>query len=137
MPVKIEPLIGVWESLPAPQQAQLGRSNCGLREGVLLGARINRCDTLVRIRIGPLSKAGFERFLPHGPGAAALQAMLGAFCTIGIAFEVRLVLRAAHAHGFSLAPSEPQGGARLGVNAFLLAAPSTRDREDASYVLSP
>jgi type VI secretion system protein ImpH len=137
VPAKVEPLIGVWETLPAPQQAQLGRNHCALRQGVLLGARINRCDTLARIRIGPLTKTGFERFLPHAPGAAALRSMLATFCTVGIAFEVQLVLRAADAQGFSLSPSEPQGGARLGVNAFLLAAPSARDREDASYVLRP
>lgn len=137
VPAKVEPLIGVWETLPAPQQAQLGRSHCALRQGVLLGARINRCDTLARIRIGPLTKTGFERFLPHAPGAEALQAMLATFCTTGIAFEVQLVLRAADAQGFSLSRTEPQGGARLGVNAFLLAAPSACDREDASYVLRP
>ena len=137
VPVKIEPLIGIWETLPAAQQAQLGRSHCGLREGVLLGERLNRCDTLARIRIGALGKEDFERFLPHGPGAAALQAMLAMFCTVGIAYEIRLLLRAADARGFSLHPSEPQGGARLGVNAFLLSAPSECDRQDASYVLTP
>jgi type VI secretion system protein ImpH len=137
VPVKVEPLIGVWETLPARQQAQLGRSHCSLQQGVLLGARINRCDTLARIRIGPLDRAGFERFLPHGPGAAALRAMLATFCTVGIAFETRLIQRAADAHGFTLHPTEPEGGARLGVNAFLLAGRSARDREDASYLLKP
>lgn len=137
VPCKVEPLIGIWEVLPAPQQAQLGRSHCSLREGVLLGERLNRCDTLARIRIGPLGKEDFERFLPHGPGAAALQAMLAMFCTVGIAFEIRLLLRAADACGFSLHPSEPEGGARLGVNAFLLGSPSACDREDASYLLTP
>jgi type VI secretion system protein ImpH len=137
VPFKVEPLIGVWEALPVPQQAQLGRSHCGLRDGVLLGERINRCDTLARIRIGPLGKADFDRFLPRGPGAQALQAMLAMFCTVGIAFEIRLRLRAADTGGFRLHPTEPQGGARLGVNAFLLNAPSESDREDASYLLVP
>jgi type VI secretion system protein ImpH len=137
VPVKVEPLIGVWETLPAPQQAQLGRSHCSLQQGVLLGARINRCDTLARIRIGPLDRNGFERFLPQGPGAAALQAVLASFCTVGIAFEVRLILRAADARGFRLHPTEPEGGARLGVTAFLLASPSPCGREDASYLLKP
>ncbi|WP_377702424.1 type VI secretion system baseplate subunit TssG [Pseudoduganella sp. UC29_71] len=137
VPCKVEPLIGVWEALPAPQQAQLGRSHCSLRQGVLLGERLNRCDTLARIRIGALGREDFERFLPHGPGAAALQAMLAMFCTVGIAFEIRLLLRAADACGFSLHPSEQEGGARLGVNAFLLSSSSTRDREDASYLLTP
>ncbi|WP_228894076.1 type VI secretion system baseplate subunit TssG [Pseudoduganella aquatica] len=137
VPAKVEPLVGVWEALPAPQQAQLGRSHCCLRKGVLLGERIHRCDTRARIRIGPLSKADFERFLLHGSGAAALQGMLAMFCTVGIAFEIRLLLRAADARGFSLHPSEQEGGARLGVNAFLLGAPSAHDREDASYLLTP
>lgn len=135
VPVKVEPLIGVWETLPLAQQAQLGLCHCGLRQGVLLGERLHRCDTLARIRIGPLDKAGFERFLPRGAGAVALQAMLAMFSTGGIAFEIRLRLRAPAAHGFSLHPSVAEGGARLGVSAFLLAAPSPCDREDASYLM--
>jgi len=137
VPARVEPLVGVWEALPAPQQAQLGRSHCCLRAGVLLGERIHRCDTRARIRIGPLAKADFERFLPHGSGAAALKAMLAMFCTVGVAFEIRLRLHAADARGFSLHRSEREGGARLGVNAFLLEAPPAQDREDASYLLAP
>lgn len=137
VPAIVEPLVGVWEALPMPQQAQLGRSHCCLRAGVLLGERMHRCDTRARIRIGPLAKADFECFLPHGSGAAALKAMLAMFCTVGIAFEIRLRLRAADARGFSLHRSEQEGGARLGVNAFLLEAPPAHDREEASYLLAP
>jgi type VI secretion system protein ImpH len=135
IPMQVEQLVGIWEELPSQHQAQLGCGNCSLADGVLLGERQYRCDTRARIRIGPLDKAGFERFLPHRAGAAALQAMLAMHCTVGIAFEVRLLLRAEDAHGFSLRRSEADGGARLGVNAFLLAAPSPRDRDDASYLL--
>jgi type VI secretion system protein ImpH len=137
IPMQVEQLVGIWEGLPPQHQAQLGRGNCSLADGVLLGERQYRCDTRARIRIGPLDKAGFERFLPHRDGAAALQAMLAMHCTVGIAFEVRLLLRAEDVHGFSLHPSEDDGGARLGVNAFLLAAPSRQDRDDASYLLQP
>jgi type VI secretion system protein ImpH len=137
IPMRVEQLVGIWEGLPPQHQAQLGRGNCSLADGVLLGERQYRCDTRARIRIGPLDNAGFERFLPHRDGAAALQAMLAMHCTVGIAFEVRLLLRAEDAHGFSLHASEDEGGARLGVNAFLLAAPSQQDRDDASYLLQP
>lgn len=137
VPFQVEALVGIWQKVPMAQQAQLGAANCSLSEGVLLGGRVHRCDTRARIRIGPLDKAGFERFLPHSEGAAVLEAMLGMYCMVGMTFEVRLVLRAADVRGFSLHPTEASGGARLGVSAFLLAGRSPHDRDDVNYVMTP
>lgn len=137
VPFRVEQLVPAWDTLPPRHQAQLGVANVDLDAGVLLGERMHRCDTLARIRIGPLGRADFDRFLPRQEGAVALKAMLGLFCGASLTFEVRVVLRASDVRGFGLCLDEVSGGARLGVNAFLLDGPSERDRDDATYFVQP
>ena len=129
VPFQIEPLAGEWQQLPPQHQAQLGVANVGLDGGMLLGQRLYRCDGLARIRIGPLDKDNFNRFLPGADGALALAALLQLHCGAGMRFEVRLMLRAADIGALQL------GGARLGVDSWLPAASIMRDRDDARYLL--
>ena len=133
VPFVVEPLIGVWTELPPPHQAQLGVAHVGLDAGVLLGARIFECDSRVRVRIGPLGRDDFEDFLPGRAGAASLAALLSQYCGAGITYEIRPTLRAADVCGCHLGAGE----AALGVDAYLLAGPSARDRDDTFYLLHP
>jgi type VI secretion system protein ImpH len=127
VPFQLEQLAGAWQPLPPEHQAQLGVANASLDGGVLLGARLYRCDTLVRILIGPLDKASFDRFLPGADGAQALAALLQLHCGAGMDYDVRLLLRAD-----AIAPL--RFGARLGVDSWLPGGAS-RDRDDARYLL--
>jgi type VI secretion system protein ImpH len=72
----------------------LGRQNCILGRGLTLGPRQPLRGRRVRLRIGPMSRADFEYFLPEARGASALAAFLRLFKLDGMAFEVQLVLRA-------------------------------------------
>ncbi|CAN7622309.1 type VI secretion system baseplate subunit TssG [Pseudoduganella sp. LjRoot289] len=137
VPFQVEALVGIWEKVSEAQQAQLGAATCSLDEGMLLGDCVYRCDTRARIRIGPLDKAGLERFLPGSEGAAALEAVLGMYCMVGMTFEVRLALCAEDVRAFSMNHAETTGGARLGIDAFLLDGPSPCDRDDLNYVMTP
>jgi len=129
VPFQLEQLAGEWQQLPPQHQAQLGVANASLEGGMLLGQRMYRCDALVRIRIGPLDKDRFNRFLPGADAALALAALLQLHVGAGMRFEVRLLLRCAE-----MAP--PQlGQVRLGVDAWLPAGPVARDRDDTSYML--
>lgn len=134
VPFELQQLIGCWEDLPPADQARVDVANVGLASGVLLGARIYRRDTRARLRIGPLDRAQFERFLPGGASARALEQLLGMFCGAGITFEVRLVLERAAVRGTTLA-SDSQ--ARLGLDAFVLETPPSDHREDIRYLLRP
>lgn len=132
VPIGVEQFVGGWDVLSAGQQARLGQRNCRLGEGATLGERIWRHDLTLRIRVGPLARKQYERFLPGAGGALALEKMLRMFVTGASQCEVQLVLRAAEVHGVSLLPD---AGARLGVDAFLATAAATRDRGDLCYRL--
>lgn len=134
VPFELQQLVGCWEDLPAADQAQVDVGNVGLASGVLLGARIYRRDTRARLRIGPLDRDQFERFLPGGAAARELEQMLGLFCGAGISFEVRLILHRREVGGARLASNSQ---ARLGLDAFVLEAQPGDHREDIRYLLRP
>jgi len=135
VPVQVQQLVGEWQLLPERHQARLGVANVSLDGGVLLGMRIYSCDARVRIRIATPDRSAFERFLPGGDGAISLHALLQLPVGAGMRYEIRPVLSADDVRGFSLAPSEQAGGARLGVNAYLQQGPCTQDRDDTMYLL--
>jgi type VI secretion system protein ImpH len=130
VPVAVEQLAGEWQTLPAEDQASLGRANVSLDGGVMLGERMYRCDTRVRLRIGSMDRDSYERFLPGRSGMCSLASMLGLHCGIGMTYEVHLILRAADTRGTSLDASS-----RLGVNTRLLSAPATQDSDELMYLL--
>ena len=135
VPVTLEETVGHWSRLDAQEQGALG-AGAVLGENTMLGARSWRPDLRARLRIGPLSRARFERFLPSGDMAAALARMLTLFGVPGIDFEVQLVLRAGE-----VAPSQLGGAAavgspvRLGRTSFLVTGPADSDRADMRYLV--
>lgn len=130
VPVTVEQLVGEWRELPLADQAQLGRQNVALDGGVMLGSRTYTCDARVRLRIGPLDKERYERFLPGHPSAHHLQAMLELHCGIGMTWEVHLIQRAQDMQGVCL-----DGASRLGINARLLSEPTAQDHDELMYLL--
>lgn len=130
VPFALEQLVGAWQPLPARQQARLGEANVDLDGGVLLGARIYRCDERVRLRIGPLDRERFNDFLPGRAAAVQLSAMLGLHCGVGMTYEVHLILRAPEVRGAHLG-----AGCQLAVNTWLIDKPSSRDRDELMYLL--
>jgi type VI secretion system protein ImpH len=137
VPFEVEQLLDDWDCLPPEHQARLGVGNVSLGDGFLLGERIYRCDTRVGLRIGPLDRDELELFLPGRSSAQCLERMLGMYCGVGLVFEVHLILRREDVTGFVLAGSDAPGGARLGVDVFLLDGTSPDDRDDLSYLLYP
>lgn len=134
VPFELEQFVGCWRQLAPEHQAQLGVRNTNLGVGMVLGTRVYCRDMRVRVRIGPLDKEAFERFIPGASGMKALNKMLGMFCGAGLTFEVRVVLRKEDVRGMKLSAS---GGPRLGIDAFLLNQPASSDRDGAVYLLRP
>jgi len=85
------------------------------------------------VRIGPLRRAQFERFLPHAEGARALRTMLGLFAAPTLSYEVVLVL----AHGELRQVALAGGPQRLGRDSFLITKPAAKDRADMVYDMRP
>jgi type VI secretion system protein ImpH len=129
VPVAVEQFVGTWDTLRPEHRNALGSGNCALSGGVVLGQRMWRRDLCARIHMGPLARQAFERFLPGGPGALALAALLRSFAAEGVGWEVRLHLRAGEAQAARL----QAGGPRLGFDAFMMPGEGTRD--DVTYVI--
>jgi len=137
VPVRLQEGIGHWDALAPDEQGVLGaaagRPGAVLGQAAVLGRRCWRPDLRVRVRIGPLRRAEFERFLPHAPGALALRTLLGLFAAPTLAYEVVLVLARSEPRPVLLAG----GPQRLGRDSFLITRPEARDRADMVYDMRP
>ncbi|MGX4640111.1 type VI secretion system baseplate subunit TssG [Massilia sp. SYSU DXS3249] len=140
--IQLEEAVGHWHVLAASEQPALG-VNAQLGENTLLGARSWRPDLRARLRIGPLGRDAFARFLPGGPAAAALRAILQAVAEPTVGFEVLLILRGRDVAPSRLAGSLASAGlpsARLGRDSFLVSTDSgagRADRADMRYLVMP
>jgi len=133
-PIAVTQFIGRWYDVPQGQQTTLGGANAGLGVSALVGARVWQRDLRMRLTIGPLSRAGFEAFLPGALAAKALGKMLSMFTGLTLEYEVHVVLRAPDVDGVTL--NEERSGGRLGWDSFLSTKPETRDRDDLRYELA-
>jgi type VI secretion system protein ImpH len=149
VPVALQEGVGYWDRLAPEEQSALGgvmnapmggpagrpagMPSTVLGQAAVLGERCWRPDLRVRVRIGPLTRAQFERFLPRAAGATALRTLLGLFGAPALAYEVVLVLARSE-----LRPMRLAGGPhRLGRDGFLITAPALADRADMVYEMRP
>ena len=130
VPVRLDQFAGAWDVLQQKQRTRLGRSNCCLGAGATLGERIWRHDLAIRVRIGPVARADFDRFLPGSSGVRALEKLIGMFAAGAPHCDVQLILRAQDVQGVCL-----DGGARLGLDAFMVTHREAADRSDVCFRL--
>lgn len=128
VPFRCQPLVGAWASHDARNRAVLGVQNHVLGAGMMLGPRYWRRDAIVRLWVGPLSRADFDRFIAGGSATKALKAMLSLFALPAVSFEIRPTLRAAEVRRATLG-----GHTRLCHGAVLFTAPRTSDHDGARY----
>lgn len=133
--VQVEQFIGCWDVLADADQWKLGTQRSTLGEaGVMLGDSCWDRKSTARLRVGPLTRAQFDHFLPDAEGSLALRKMLSLFALPPVAFDLRLVLRAADVSSAVLSAPGNEGG-QLGLSTFLDAEPATADRDDVMFRL--
>jgi type VI secretion system protein ImpH len=133
VPLALQEAVGHWDLLAETERSKLGGANGVLGQAAVLGERCWRPDLRARVRIGPLSCAQFERFLPRAAGAQALRTLLGLFAAPTIVYEIVLVLA-----GTELHPARLAGGPqRLGRDSYLLTTAAPQDRADMVYEMRP
>lgn len=137
VPIALEQFIGAWDPIPADRVCRLGGPNAVLGHTAALGERIWREDVRVRLRVGPLDKAGLERFLPNTAGSRALEKMLATFDLGALQCEVLLLMRADCVEPATLAGANQSSGPRLGWDAYLVSGPQAADRAEVRYLLRP
>ncbi|MCC8625067.1 type VI secretion system baseplate subunit TssG [Xanthomonas vesicatoria] len=95
-PVQVQEFIAEWMRLPADAHLQLGRGPRNARLGVdsVLGAQVRGAQQRVRIRLGPLPRIAFQRFLPGGHALRQLTAAVRSYLGDEFGWELQLLLKA-------------------------------------------
>jgi type VI secretion system protein ImpH len=132
LPITLEQFVAQRDDLHENELWKLGQQNTAFGQGMILGSRIWERHARVRLHIGPLSIADYNRFLPGESGFKALKSMLALFATKPVEFELRLILRASDIKPVCL---NALPGNRLGFDSHLITTPALQDRGDYLFEL--
>lgn len=96
VPAEVEQFVGGWYPLAAAEQCRLGEDGHDASDQVGLGAVVGDAvwhpQSGIRIRLGPLSKREYDRFLPTGDAWPLLRKLVRFYTHDQFECEVRLVL---------------------------------------------
>ncbi|MBK1667149.1 hypothetical protein CKO28_03705 [Rhodovibrio sodomensis] len=138
-PVRVRPLIGRWQRLPADVHTRLGArlgQNAVLGRSAVLGRRTWEQDGKLAVDLGPLPPGRLAPFLPGGAGFGELQLLAGFYLDRRAQVDVTLVPGAdaalprdrqvrPRAQAFP-APNVPPPTLRALTDTHVLAAPQAR-----------
>lgn len=130
-PVTVDQCRGRWLHLDPANRTRLGAGpTAKLGVSTVIGDRVWDRQSYLRVRIGPLARAQFDRLLPDGPDFAVTSAVTRLLAGIGLDFDVQLVLRREEVPPCRMGTASV-GGARLGWNSWIGTKPWQRDPDDA------
>lgn len=139
---EVEQFVGEWRHLDGGGQCVLGEDDDPSRLGLgVVGDEVWDPQARVRLRLGPLTRAEFDGFLPGGAAHAALGALARLYADDLVGVEAQLVLdRAAVAPVVLGAPRGSLGGMALGAvplgrGSWLAARPLGRDPDETTFAL--
>jgi len=128
LPVSVSQFFGHWVRLGEENQTRLGRQNHRLGFQAVLGSRIWDRQSKFRVRLGPMTCAAFESFLPGGRSHEPLMQLSRLFAGLELDFDVQLVLRAREVPACRLRSGGE--GARLGLSSWLKVCEFTHEADD-------
>ena len=114
VPVRIEEFVGHWMPLNVPERTALGREGAALGVGSVLGSRVWDRQHKFRVRLGPLTFAQYESFLPGRSQLRKLVDWVRMYLSFELDWDVRLVLERPEVPKLTLG-----GGQRLGWTTWL------------------
>jgi type VI secretion system protein ImpH len=137
VPVAVEQFVGGWYRLAAGAQCALGTedgaaSQLGL--GAVVGDEMWDQQARVRIRMGPLARAQYDRFLPTGDAYELLRRLVRFFSHDQLDFELQLVLAPDDVPSCRIGADGAQPPA-LGWGTWLKTARFTRDADETVLTL--
>ena len=136
VPVEVEPFIGVWRTLEEPDQCVFDGAymdSTVLGGGAVVGDEIWDAQSRVRLKIGPLTRARYEDFLPIGSAWPKLKDIVRTFSGNDLEFEIQLILKRDDVPAFELSYPD-EGGLRLGWQTWMNTAPRF-DRNPGDTIL--
>jgi type VI secretion system protein ImpH len=133
VPASIEQFVGEWRRVPNGGQQCLddegpdGRLGCAV-----IGDAIYDPQARVRLRLGPLTRAQFEDFLPSGRSHAALAELARLYTNDQVGVDAQLVLKRDDVPAATLGSD---GSPTLGFGTWVRSRAPTGDRDDVHLTL--
>jgi type VI secretion system protein ImpH len=138
VPVEVQQFVGAWYPLAASLRTHLSDdpdpTAAPLGEGSVVGDEIWDQQASVRLRVGPLTRAQYESFLPRGSAYKALRELTHAYGGDGCEFELQLVLAASDVPAATLGAKREEG-LPLGWGTWLRTQPFDHDPDDTILTL--
>jgi type VI secretion system protein ImpH len=137
VPVEVSPFAGSWRPLDAGSRTCFldGRSRSEqLGVGIVLGDEVWDQQSVVRVRLGPMTLAQYQDFLPGGSAHEPLKALSRFFCGHDLDVEAQLILKREEAPRFSLG-AEGVPPAKLGWVSWMFSKPLGRDPDETVMYL--
>jgi len=135
VPACVEQFIGGWNPLSEDDLCAVGEEAAASRlgRGAVVGDEIWDQQGRVRVRLGPLSRVGFDRFLPNGEDHDDLASICRFFGHDQFDFEVRLVLERDDVPSCVLGEEDP--GHALGWSTWVKTRSMGRDPDETILTL--
>jgi type VI secretion system protein ImpH len=137
VPVEVQPFAGCWRPLDAGSRTCFmdGSSRSEqLGVGIVLGDEVWDQQSVVRVRLGPMTLGQYRDFLPAGAAHEPLKALSRFFCGDDLDVEAQLILKREEAPRVSLgAEGVPQ--ASLGWVCWMFSKPLDRDPDETVMYL--
>lgn len=133
VPAEIEQFVGEWQPIQGGGQLNIGSDGLDGQLGAgVMGNAVYDPMALVRLRLGPLTRAQFDAFLPGGHDHDALDQLARFYTDDQVGVLVQLVLARDEVPGAQLSTS---GAPSLGFGTWLRAKPPVRDADDVQFKL--
>lgn len=133
VPASVEQFVGGWYPLGDADRCRLGDDDEGeagqLGVGTVVGDQAWHPQSGIRIRLGPLARGEYDRFLPAGPAYPLLRTLVRFYTHDQFECEVRLVLARDQVPACVLGggDGDPQP---LGWSTWARSRPAARDADD-------
>ena len=138
VPVSVEQFTGTWNRLPPGNLTFLRDTGAfceRLGMGTIVGDEVWDQHGTVTIRLGPMSFARYQQFLPGASACHELHAWLRLYANREFDFIIQLVLEREETPGMELG-EESIRASRLGLVSWIKNRPLHRDPDEATYRLS-
>jgi type VI secretion system protein ImpH len=139
LPIQLRQFHGQWLYLQTDDQSSLPSAECPqgqntrLGENVVVGERVWDVEGKLRVRVGPVGYAEFQRFFPTGEALFPLCQMVRAYVGPQFDFDVQLLLKGPEAPWCQLG-GDGIDPSRLGWNTWVRCEEFVHDVSDAVFI---
>ncbi len=130
VPSRLVEYIGTWIDIPRRHRLRFGRQlgSAALGKTTIVGKRLFDRQQKIRVVLGPLSWADYQRFLPIHRSFKRLADWIRLYTTLSLDWDVQLILKASEVPATKLGAGDGTG--RLGWTTWLATTPPENDAGD-------